>query len=75
MKPRLTANVLNGLATLAGLVEAGSSADILGADDDAMTPEQKRDWQDVLRASKWVWAMRRHRVGSSPTPEQEASRG
>ncbi len=47
-------NVVRGLKTISGFIGAGSSADILGYDEDVLNNEQKRDWQDILDACEWI---------------------
>ena len=56
-RPSLTATVLHGLGFLAGLVEAGSSADITGAEEQDMDSEQRKDWQAILDAVRWIREM------------------
>lgn len=60
-KPRLTNRVLSGLASIAGLVEAGSAADVLGNDEEQLDAEGKRTWKDIQRACEWVRAMQREK--------------
>lgn len=59
--PRLTAKVLSGLTQLAGLVEAGGSAEILGYDEDQLDTNQKRDWDQINTACAWIRGMQRYR--------------
>lgn len=53
-RPLLTKNVLAGLASLAGLVEAGSAADITGIAEDAMSDDQREQWKTILKACSWI---------------------
>lgn len=66
-KPRLTRPVLEGLAMLAGVVEAGGCADILGSDED--DPDTRQAWARIQRACRWVRAMQRHKLGAAPDDE------
>lgn len=50
----LNRNVREGLRELAGLVAAGSSADILGYDEDQLDAEGRKRWGQVLAACAWV---------------------
>ena len=58
-KPRLTNRVLSGLASIAGLIEAGSAADVLGNDEHQLDAEGKQTWKDIQKACEWVRAMQR----------------
>jgi hypothetical protein len=50
----LNRNVREGLRELAALVSAGSSADILGYDEDQLNAEGRKRWEQVLAACAWV---------------------
>lgn len=58
-KPALTRAVLDGLLTLAALASAGSEEDVLG--HEASTPEDRKAWNNVLRACEWARATRDYR--------------
>lgn len=63
-RPRLTARILNGVATALAHATAGGPADIgLCADSekDEAAPEVQRRWQEVCDAYDWAMAMRSHR--------------
>lgn len=57
--PPLTKKVLAGLAVLAGVVEAGTSADILGYEEDKLAPEELADWENILKACEWIRNMQK----------------
>lgn len=65
MKPRMTKRVMAGLAQLAGFVEAGSSEEVVGYSEDqlARMPEERRGWENVVRACEWIRAMQQHWEG------------
>jgi hypothetical protein len=61
-KPRLTSTVLKGLGQIAGVIQAGTSADFMGYDEEQMDTDMKRDWQQVVRACEWIRAMQREKA-------------
>ena len=65
-KPRLTGRVMEGLTTLAGFVGAGASDDILGFDYDTADAEQRRSWDDIVRACEWIRDMQQYRATRRP---------
>jgi hypothetical protein len=62
MKPRLTDKVLSGLGAIAGVIEAGSSADVLGYDEEQLDAEGKRTWDEIQTACQWIRGMQNHRA-------------
>lgn len=52
---RITEKAKRGLAVLAGLVGAGTPADILGEDCEDCSNER---WTEVLEAVKWIRSLR-----------------
>jgi hypothetical protein len=68
MKPKLTRAVLEGLSVLAGIVEAGSSDDVLGISEEGMDAEMRKTWHEVLRACEWVRRMQSYREGGGKPP-------
>lgn len=69
MKPRLTANVLAGLATMAGLIEAGGTAEICGYDEDQIVrmkepgrSETRATLREVDAALHWIRKMQVYRA-------------
>ncbi len=52
-QPRLSAHVLDGLVTLAGIVEAGGSADMLGYSEDSPSLDRKA-WDEICDACDWI---------------------
>jgi hypothetical protein len=56
-RPRLTATVLKGLGQIAGSIQAGTSADFMGYDEEQMDSSMKKDWQQVIRACEWIRSM------------------
>lgn len=51
--PRITPKILDGLATLAGVAEAGGPADILGYDEDSSFFD-KEAWDNICVACSWI---------------------
>lgn len=60
-RPPLTKNVLEGLENIATFVEAGSSVDILGYEYDLLDKDQKRDWDNMLKACDWIRGISLHK--------------
>lgn len=53
-KPVMTASVIRGLDCIMALVDAGSGAeDVLGINETAWGPEERRSARDIDRAIKW----------------------
>ncbi len=46
--------VIEGLRTIAGIVGAGSSADILGYDEDRLDADGKLSWEQIQAACEWI---------------------
>jgi hypothetical protein len=61
-KPRLTKIVLEGLTSIAGFVEAGSSSDILGYEPEDLDAESKETWRNIERACEWIREMQTYKV-------------
>lgn len=55
-KPTFSKSVINGLACLAGVVEAGGPEDILGnyIDGRRGDPETRQSWKEICAATKWI---------------------
>lgn len=75
MKPRLTQKALSGLGSLAGLVDAGGPAGIMGYDEEQFTDTERRGWDEIQAACRWIRAMQRHIGGPENVAEMSPVSG
>ena len=71
-KPRLTKSVLNGLISLATIVEASCAADLTGYDEDQMNAAQLKRLKNIHLSAQWIREMQAYKTAQ--TQKQKRTR-